>query len=538
MTSRSAQRSFTSIGFAVLLFGAYAASCLDDLSRQGLYHDVALFGVSALETRNGGGAPLRLPVGGLSLPLMVNQYNGAMEVYLAALPAIWLGGHEAYPLNLASVLWGMVMLLAGAVLCARYYRSVWAAAAFMALLGLSPSFIAGSRIGIYAGTVHGALFALALLFLSFWTATKGKQGSALLIAGFFFLGLGWGSRSLIAWYVAGLGAALLAAPALRKRLSSQSPPVRWACAGALAAGVLPVLAANAGGDWFTLRFLTRFGLRSRSGVSNVHYFQNLWERLGELGDMWNAAAWTNPGRNIWALLLLPAAAGLILWLRRSRGAKGEGGTGFTPLIILAVTLLLSPVTPTFLDVHHLFALFTPAALVMLAPLFAPLPKAWAKPVRVAFGAVFGLCLLQNAVLLGRSSPHDTLHGGHEVRWNVLSDVLDWLKDRNVTALGLGDTGILDPIRYLSGLSLQADEYFSAPYLSAAEVSQREERLRRALRTPGTSYFLFRDEAAARLPFLPEFKRLAAEERARARPEASFETPHGVPLYVIYRVDKA
>lgn len=515
----------------------YAWWCFAGLKDQGLYHDVALLGVEALRIDGPPyESPLHARVGGATLPLMFNPYNGAMEVYLAALPAVRLGGHTALALNAASVAWGLVMLLAGALVSAVYYRTAWAAAGFVALLGLSPSYIAATRIGLYAGTVHGGLVALALLSFCLWARPKGRV--AYLIAGFFLLGLGMGSRTLVLWYAAGLAAALYATPSLRRRFLSLKPPVLWTCAGALSVGMLPVLYANAAGDWFSFRFLSQFAVRSRSGVDNAAYLTNILERLRELGSMWSATAWLWPEtRNVWAVVLLAASAGLVLWLRRARPAKEEGSDGFAPLIVVAVALLLSPFTPTFLDVHHLFPTYPFAALVMLAPLCAPFPRHWSKTVRGAAWVLFAGCLLQDALMLNRSAPHTTLHGGHEVHWNVLSGVVDWTRREGVKTLGLGDTGIMDPLLYLSGLEADAEEYFAAPYLSAEQIASRQERLRRVFREQRSSYFLFREESAARVPYFPEFARLASEERVRLRPAASFATPAGDPLFVIYRAER-
>ncbi|HOW26907.1 MAG TPA: hypothetical protein PK876_00185 [Elusimicrobiota bacterium] len=521
--------------------GFYGKVVTSDLSRQGLHYDVALHGVRMMGPTLGDPSweeredEPRLTVGENSFPLMFNDYNGAVESYLGPLPALLIDGPTAFGLNAAGVVWGYVLLGMAGGAAYFFYGSIWAAPALWAALGTNPSFVAFSRIGIYAGTIHGALFAtaLCLLFL-FWK----REGSAWVLTGSAAaMGLALGSRTLMLWYAIAVLIMIAWTPDLRRKISETPRRTRAAALGALLSGPLLILTANIRGDWFTFRFFAQHLVTSREGISNAAYLRNLGERIREFISLWDATAWTNinhPNRLGPGLIALA-----VLWLIGLHGygkLKKDGGSfqGLWPVGICLAVLMQSPFTPTFLDVHHLSALFVPAALIFIAPLFIPIPYRGKRYLRIIYGGI-ALCFMAlNFQLFREFQPHRHIHGGEDTKWNVMADVVDYLQKNDVHSIGLGDTGLMDPFDYLSGRKIQAEEIFHAPYGDMTRA-ESEELLRRRLREEETGYYLFKHPSVRRLPYDTRFLEIVSGEGRRAEVIKLFVSPESKPVFVLYKV---
>ncbi len=522
----------------LLPLAAYRHWTVQDLPKQGLHYDVALVGVNSLGLYRGFTPNDRrdndLFVG--PAPLMFNRYNGAVECYLGALPALFVFGATPYALNLAGVSWGFVFLLLCGLAGWVWFENRWAAPVVLTLLGTLPSFAAFSRIGLYAGTVHGSLFAAAVLFFLIYWKNPGKNWA--FPAAAVFMGLALGSRTLMVWYFAALALTAAMNAPLRRRIAELPAPHKIFSAAALCSGPLLVFLANARHGWFTFGFFSKFSLHSRSGVDNLAYGANLLERGREFLTLWNASAWTNinrPNRLAAALLIAAVLLTIVDLISRKKNLPRPPAAGLWPLLVCLLVFALSPFTPTFLDVHHLSALYCPAALLLASPLFGPPAGPGKKYVRFLFAAGLLAYASVNVSLFRQFQPHRNVHGGTEVKWDVMTEVIAWLQKQGIHRLGLGDTGISDPFVFLAGGGIQADEIFHAYYFEDAR-EKREGLLRQRLRQEKTGFYLFREPEIERIPFHDRFLEIVASEGKRITPEARFPAPDGTPVFVVYRVE--
>ncbi|HOW27052.1 MAG TPA: hypothetical protein PK876_00925 [Elusimicrobiota bacterium] len=523
---------------SLMALGVYSRWVLEDLPKQGLHYDVALFGVRMMNFYPGLDAMDRrlMTIGSRTYPLMCNDYNGAVECYLGAWPGMLLMGHSAFALNAMSVFWGYIQLIVMGAAGAVFFGSFWAMPVILALLGSSPSYVAFSRIGLYAGTVHGALFSFSLLF--FFLYWKQRRGPGWLVASAASMGLALGSRILMLWYLTALGITALGVTGLRQRLLGLRKRDVAAVLAVFIPGPFLVLLANARHDWFTLKFMTQFFFHSRGGVSNLAYLANIRERLHEYCTLWNASAWTNVSEANPLVPVLFLAA--LLWLVWGYfHQKREQGTPFVELfwapLFCVVVLLLSPVTPTFLDVHHLSPLFLPSVLIVIAPLFVSLPRPWLLPVRVAFGLLLALYAGWNLHYYRVYHPHRNLHGGIQVRWDVMGQAVEWMHQQKIQRVGLGDTGLQDPLDFQSGRMIMSEEVFVAPYMTDVRQADHEKHLRSRFRREKQGYYLFFDPLWQRVSYRVRFMDIAQSEGKTVRRIHRVDSPEQEPAFVVYQV---
>lgn len=279
----------------------YLALTLHQLGLPGLHYDEAKeAGLNAMQLLTGAPVtPFRdaaLHVGGFYLPLMVQDYIGALNVYLA-LPLLGLSGIGVPNLRLLPVLTGLVALL----LLERALTEWWAFAAggssepagserasartpaqpalagllAVTLLAVSPSYIFWARQGVFVSNLM-----LPFLFLCLWQGVRWlRTGSpwALVLAA-----LGGGLAlyaKLSAYWVLLPFAALAGGWWLYCRLSrpASAPSLSWrtlaAAAAALLLPLLPLLLFNlqTGG---TLASIAGNLGRSYYGVENGNLLAN------------------------------------------------------------------------------------------------------------------------------------------------------------------------------------------------------------------------------------------------------------------------
>lgn len=519
--------------FLAALCAFYAWWAFDELSKQGIYCDIGLLAWKALAPLVGfdvGPAdPHFLTLAGRSFPLMLLDYHGPAEIYFAMPWIAWLG-HTAFSLHIGPVLLGLATIPLFYALQVLIYRSRPAAAVNSALLATSISYVVGCRLGLYAGTLLIFLaLAAALCFLQ-WDRTARLGWAA---AGFFWLGAGLGSRIFFVWFaLALLGFAWRAGLLSKLRRFTRRQAVY--CGAALLVGVLPVLFANIQEPLFSLRFLTKHAVVSSDGISNVLYPANLLERLRHVASLWRGNAYSI-GRNPLNVGVLLAAWALYLWKvwKERKKALPEKWTRL-PLWVAGTTLLLSPLTPSGLQPLHLFVAypffyFTPGSLLAgVRPRFRRL----AVRACVALAVVV---VLRNAAQFHFEEAHRRIHGGADVRWNGLGAVSDWLAARGIRSVALGDTGLMDSLRFLTGMKAEVTEVFWAPYLKVPR-QEAEDRLRRRFEAETEGYYLFRAPDIRWLDYLPRFLEIADDAGKRVAVEETFLAEDGEPLFVLYKVD--
>lgn len=293
---------------------------LPQLTLPGLHYDEASeAGVNAMQIVRGlpvdafrGAA---LSIGGRSLPLMVQDYVGALNVYLA-IPFLALGGaNHVDALRLLPVLTAAATLLLTYVLAQRLGGRP-AAFATALLLAVSPTFVFWSRQGIFVTNIT-ALLAVAAALLARRLAHAGGWRTALGLG--IVCGLGLWAKLLFLWIIgAGIGVAFVGWAA-RRLLARQSSDVServahpfWADASSVAAlvggavlGVFPLLLFN----WQTGGTLATIATnldRSYYGVNNADFWANLLRRVSQLYALFNGEHLWYLGdvvRNPWAPLL-------------------------------------------------------------------------------------------------------------------------------------------------------------------------------------------------------------------------------------------
>lgn len=392
------RQSKVRLGWLVATVGLFVFLASFQLGLPGLHYDEAKeAGVNAMELLHG--APVTafrdatVIVFGLELPLMVQDYIGALNVYLAV-PFLAATGIGVPNLRLLPLFLGVLGLLALERTASEWLafseRSAVAVAPVapaalvcLTLLAAAPSFVFWQRQGIF---VTNATFPLS--FACIWLALRwlrlGQWRSLILSA--FFGGLAVYAKLLAAWVVvpfsilcAGWWLWQQRTHALRadeaqswRKAHTDSPeggltvlhrvrplalPLAAALAFALPLGPLILFNLKTGG---TLAAITQNLGSSYYGVDNAAVWTNAsarWQQLLQTlrGDhLWYLGAVEQNAFAPWLALVLPVAA-----LTSSAGRRVVG----PPLVLLAAAFAASIFTVSDLFVTH-YALIHPLAIAV------------------------------------------------------------------------------------------------------------------------------------------------------------------------------
>ena len=546
----------------------YLVLTLYQLELPGLHYDEAReAGVNAMEILTG--APITafrgagVTLGGRTFPLMVQDYIGALNVYLS-LPFLALTGIGVPNLRLLPVLCGLLVLLlversvsewvawrrtrpAGIHDGAAQERATpisLSGLLAVSLLAASPSFVFWSRQGIFVTNLTQVFVFLCVWQTVRWLRT-GKPRALVLAA--LAAGLALYAKLLAIWVIAPL--ALLAAGAwfaVRRRQQTVERRFPWrtllAAAVALLLPLLPLLIFNlqSGG---TLAAVGGNLGQSYYGVNNLAIGANLLARLGQLvqvlrGDQfWYLGA--APGNQLAPWL----AAGVVIL-----GAVRAPRVVLPPLLLLAAAVLASVFTVSDLFVTH-YALLQPLALAVVGvAMGAVLQGAGAAPVtsrglfaaprrgvaQLLVGALFLAWLvtdLLNTVAYHRALAQSgglgdhadaSYHLAYHLRYNGMGAplALDWGIDATVRYLSEGAVTPIELFGYTSPETPDAD--FAArlaPFLANSDNVY-------LLHSTGATVFHGRAEAF--------FATVAAQGR-QAVLEREFTQRDGTPLYAIWKV---
>ncbi len=558
----------------------YLALALYQLGLPGLHYDEAKeAGLNAMELLTG--APVTafrgagIPWGGRTLPLMVQDYIGALNVYLA-LPLLALTGIGVPNLRLLPVLTGLValLLLERAVSEWRAYAvpaGQQAAGTPIALAGLyavtllaaAPSYVFWARQGVFVTNLM-----LPFVFLCLWQGVRwlrtGRPWALVLAA----LGGGLALYAKLSAYWIVVPFALLAGGwwlylrlagrrASRRESLQESrgeilpaPPLTWQTA-ALAAGafclpLLPLLAFNwqTGG---TLASITGNLGRSYYGVDNADFAANLpvrWSQVLQVlrGDQfWYLGAvyanWLAP----W-LALLAIVAGLLCGWRRVLG----------PLLLVAAAFAASLFTVSDLFVTH-YVLLQPL-LVATAALGldavadtraggkdagkdagedASKGRVWPRLRLIAVGLAL-LCWLA-LDLAATIRYHTTLSvaGGLADHSDASYHLAYYLQYNGMGSPVVLDWGIDAPVRYLTSGAVTPIEIFGYASLAAPD-GEFDARLAPFLANPANRYLLHAPSAAVFAGRRAAFLQAVQARGYLAALEQQFGQRDGAPLYEIWR----
>lgn len=229
------------VAVGTLAVGIFLALACHQLDLPGLHYDEAReAGLPAMQLLHGGpvfaqrGATVN--VFGRELPLMVQDYIGALQAFLAV-PFLATFGINTVALRLMPVAAAAVALVLAGVLAGSLYgrQGAWAA---MLVLAVQPSFVFWSRQGVFVTSITG-LLAVAVPLLLLRGARTGR--AVPFIAAAFLAGLGLYAKLLFVWVLGALAAVglawLLASGDWRRIPLRRAVPVAAACALAFAVAV-------------------------------------------------------------------------------------------------------------------------------------------------------------------------------------------------------------------------------------------------------------------------------------------------------------
>jgi hypothetical protein len=537
----------------------YLALALYQLGLPGLHYDEAReAGLNAMELLTG--APVTafrgagIPWDGRTLPLMVQDYIGALNVYLA-LPLLALTGVGVPNLRILPVLAGLLGLL----LLERALSEWWAfshpatrvgtrtpltLAGILAvtLLAVSPSYIFWARQGVFVTNLM-----LPFVFLCLWQGVRWLrtgQPSALALSA---LGGGLALYAKLSAYwvvvpfVVLAGIWTLSRRAAAPRARAPAPPLTWGTAAlALAAFLLPLLPLIAfnlqtGG---TLTSITGNLGRSYYGVDNANLAANLPVR-------WSQVLQVLRGDQFWYLgaIYANAFAPLLAGLAIAAGLWRNWRTVLPPLLLTAAVFAASLFTVSDLFVTH-YVLLQPMLVATAAlglavwwgdspPRAAPRPSAQ-QPARAVVGAAVAAWLLLDLASSVRYHYTLSVSGGLADHSDASYHLAYYLQYNGMGSPLALDWGIDAPVRYLTNGAVTPIEIFgySSPSAPDAEFG---DRLAPFLGNPDNRYLLRAPSATVFAGRREAFLQAAAERGQPAALEQQFAQRDGAPLFEIWRV---
>lgn len=532
-------------GALALIVAAYLILAAYQLGLPGLHYDEAReAGLNALELLTG--APVTAFRGaaahafGAALPVMVQDYIGAANVYLA-LPFLAASGVGVPNLRALSVLLGAAALLLLERSVTEYARLAWnaqapgpSAAGLIAalLLALAPSFVFWSRQGIFVTNLTQPLCLLTIWLGLRWLRTGTPWA---LLGSAFAAGAALYAKLLAVWVVAAF-TVVAGGWWLWQRRRGAGPRLSLGLLlGSVPALLLPLLPFF----WFnwqtggTAAALGGNLARSYYGVNNADVVHNLAVRVGQLatvlrGDhLWYLGGVFGNALAPW-LALAAVLGGLLRDWRRLLG----------PLLVLALTVLVSVFTISDLFVTH-YALVQPlaAGVVGIAAGILLLPGPGLLPKRARAGLVAASLILWVALdLTATLRYHGALaqSGGladhsdasydlaYHLRYNGLGApvALDWGMDATVRYLS---QGTVTPVEVFGYASPEAPDGEFAARLALFLANPDSVYL---LHAPGYEVFAGRREA---------WLEAAAQRGLAPRLEATFTQRDGTALFELWRL---
>lgn len=534
----------------------YLLLAFHQLGLPGLHYDEAAeAGVNAMELLTGGQVTafrqVTFTLFGRAWPLMVQDYIGALNVYLAW-PLLALTGIGVPNLRLLSLLAGLAALILLERALSTYWQLIQppsarrdderrrgnppiSLAGLLAvwLLAISPSFVFWSRQGIFVTNLTEPLV--------FWSIWQGLQwwrtGHRLaLIACAFAAGLALYAKLLAFWVLLPF-ALLLGLCWLWARRHAEPLVPALAIGDLLFAGcaffvpLLPLLIFNwqSGG---TLTRITDNVTQSYYGVNNLDLLHNGWVRGGQLWQVLRSEQFWYLGGSYANLLAPWLAVGLLAWAWLQYRQRI-----LAPLVLLLLALSCSLFTVSDLFITH-YALIQPVAIGVVALAaalcLAGLSVGSSRWRVLGIASLLGLWLLLDLAntlryhtALARSgglADHSdaSYHLAYHLRYNGLGApiALDW--------------GFAASVRYLSEGTVQPIEIFGYENFSAPD-DEFLARLQPFLANPDNVYLL---HAAGATVFAGRREQFFAEATRLERElllEQTFSQRDGTPLYELWRL---
>lgn len=544
----------------------YLALACYQLGLPGLHYDEAKeAGLNAMQLLTGAPVtPFRdaaLTIGNLKLPLMVQDYIGALNVYLA-LPLLAAGGIGVPNLRLLPVLTGLLALLlvertvsewwafiAGAPLAphvgVRAGRLPISRAGLIAvtLLAASPSYVFWARQGVFVTNLM-----LPFIFLCLWQGVRWQRtGSraALLLAA---LGGGLALYAKLSAYWVILPFAALAGGwwlycrLRRPRAAPALPRSTLAlAAAALLLPLLPLIAFNlqTGGTWGSIA--GNLG-RSYYGIDNANVLANAPVRWGQVVQVLRGDQFWYLGA-VYANNLAPWLALLAL----AGGLWRNWRVVLPPLLLVGAVFVASLFTVSDLFVTH-YVLLQPllaavvalslAACIEAAPAHSPFqsarPRAARHVLRYGAAALMAVWLALDLTASLRYHAALAASGGLADHSDASYHLAYHLQYNGMGAPLALDWGMDATVRYLTQGAVTPIEIFG--YASpAAPDAQFSAQLAPFLQNPDNRYLLHSPAATVFAGRREAFLAAVQAGGRHAELEHIFTQRDGAPLYEIWRV---
>jgi hypothetical protein len=360
---------FRERGTLILALVLFLGLALYQLSLPGLHYDEAReAGVNALQLIYG--LPMeifrdaKIWIAGQAFPLMVQDYIGALNVYLA-IPFLAIGGVNVTALRLLPVVTAALTLVLTYRLADRLAGRI-AAGVTALLLAVNPSFVFWSRQGIFVTNIT-ALLAVTAAILALRVARHHRRADWATLG--LVCGLGLWAKLLFIWIIgAGLALTLIRfacqsraarAASVTNMASSSSKkdtvslrPIMGLALGmvGLLVGMAPLLIFNLQTGGTLSSIFSNLG-QSYYGVNNADFLHNLGRRVAQLWVLLNSEhlwylgeALPNPLAPWLAITLLASA--LMAWIaqrprRLDQIAPLAGGVLFVALYTVQSSFTVS-----------------------------------------------------------------------------------------------------------------------------------------------------------------------------------------------------
>ncbi|MEA3337793.1 MAG: glycosyltransferase family 39 protein [Chloroflexota bacterium] len=572
----------------------YLALTLPQLHLPGLHYDEAKeAGVNAMEMllrqnvhafRSAG-----VQLGDLFLPLMVQDYIGALNVFLA-LPLLSIFGVTVTGLRLLSIGYGLITILLTWRLGNELSRLAGGAKPLAGgiaalLLALSPSFVFWSRQGIFVtNSVVTLAVALVLVALRWWQTGRVRYLCLLAV----LAGLGLWTKLLFVWVLGALAVTAVfiwlisrwytfpvqSKPSDR---SSENQETRWwqwfVALGLFFLALSPLILFNLQTAGTLTSIFSNLG-ESYYGVENRNFLNNLTIRVRQLGTLLKGDHFWYLGGSFanqlaqWLAVLLLVSALLLTWWMRYRRAL------MVLLIVLLFNTLLvlqSNFTVSDLFVTH-YAILQPFLLTAVALSADTILSVVARRRRLAdkegtetkttqpddreqqvagdahrippgaaqrlwsfvgFLVVASLLAWSFADIITDLRYHQALAqtGGHATHSDATNRLGAWL-DENAVAQPLAlDWGFDAPVRYLTENRVRPLELFSYERLDTPDAGFAA-RLAPFLEDSDRRYLFHTAEDTIFLERREALEQLASERGLRLMEEVIFRERSGRPIYIV------
>lgn len=534
----------------------YLALALPQLHLPGLHYDEAKeAGVNAMELLLGQpvtafrGAGVR--IGDAQLPLMVQDYIGALNVYLA-IPFLAALGVNVPALRLLGVVCGLLTLLLTwelgremARLAGRRPGSL--AGMAVLLLAASPTFVFWSRQGIFVTNVAVTLSVATAALLLRWRRT-GRPLTLYLAA----WTAGWAvwAKLLAVWVLVVLGVVGGVAWVVGRRRCGGTLTWRSAlvAAAVFLAALTPMLIFNlqTGG---TLTAVLGNLERSYYGVDNTAFLPNLRTRLGQLptllrsDHLWYLGE-TTPNRWAPPIALALGLVGAAAALGRARRREGRRAAAVVLVAWLVVLLIVvqSSFTASDLFVTH-FAVLHPflalavaaSADALVGPAAGESGRAWRRWTGAAAALLLAVWIVADVAAAARYHRSLAATGGFGGHTAAIYRLADWLDARSAGQPAAMDWGIEAPVRFLTLNRVQPIEAFGYTRLDAPD-EDFDRRMQELLADPDRFYLFHMPEDVV---FRGRDQALAAIVQAQGRSlaiEDAIYDPTGRAVFVVLRVE--